>query len=97
MQKRDVNPLFLQHPREVKGRQRERHFSLAVKKPLFPPELLTKRFREKKRGKRTFVQQRKKGEGFEDLINRLSQVTSIQLHHKSLTEIHGTTTTCPRE
>lgn len=51
MQKRDVNPLFLQHPREVKGRQRERHFSLAVKKTLFPPELLTKRFREKKRGK----------------------------------------------
>lgn len=51
VQKIDVNPFFLQHPREVKGRQREQQFSLAVKKTLFPYELLTKRFREKKRKK----------------------------------------------
>lgn len=50
MQKIDVNPLFFQHPREVKGRQTEQQFSCS-EKTLFPSELLTKRFREKKRKK----------------------------------------------
>jgi len=46
----------------VKGRQTERQLSLAVKNLIFPSELLTSRFREKKRKKGHLYSEEKKEE-----------------------------------